>query len=142
VLTKPEDRIPAMTGMIRYFQRLTGNKPIPGLWEESFISDLNWDFAERRKNAPLMGPSWSWLSYSGQTTSLGRGYWYSREHGSEKIEPRLESFDIHGPEAHLLLDRILQPFTSAGWSGPSRSPVLVGRRWLSGCPPRPLLEVS
>ncbi|KAN0119298.1 HET domain containing protein [Hyaloscypha variabilis] len=94
VLTKPEERIPAMTGMIRYFQRLTGDKPILGLWEESFISDLNWDFAERRTNAPLMGPSWSWLSYSGQTISSGRGYWYSREHGSEKIEPRLESFDI------------------------------------------------
>jgi hypothetical protein len=95
MLTKQEDRIPAMTGMIRHFQRLTGDKPILGLWEKSFITDLNWGYSGQVTNAPLMGPSWSWLSHSGQNTyHSSRGNWYGRERGSEKVEPRLESFDI------------------------------------------------
>lgn len=126
VLTKPEDRIPAMTGMIRHFQRLVGDKPILGLWEKSFISDLNWFYYRKVTNAPLMGPSWSWLSHSGQRIHSGRGYWYSRERGSEKVEPRLESFDIQWTgspftsrlrSSTLYISGVLRSFeiTGPGW---------------------------
>lgn len=92
-MTRSEDRVAAMTGMIRYFQRVTGDTPMLGLWERSFISDLYWSVDGRAEISPLTGPSWSWLFHPGQ--AIGSRYVRGLcELESDKCEPRLEGFDI------------------------------------------------
>jgi hypothetical protein len=58
-LTRSEDRSAAITDMIRHFQRLTGDDPMLGLWERSFIVDLYWSTSGAVTNTPLTGPSWT-----------------------------------------------------------------------------------
>lgn len=92
-LTRSEDRTAAITGIIRYFQRLTGGTPILGLWESSFIRDLTWSGSGNVANTPVTGPSWSWLSHPQQTIDNQPQYkWFERE--SNVLEPRLESFNV------------------------------------------------
>jgi hypothetical protein len=92
-LTRPEDRVAAITGMLRYFQRVTGDTPMLGLWEKSFIPDLYWSIVCGAENVVLTGPSWSWLFHPEQVISIEDYYAWS-ESESEKYEPRLEDFDI------------------------------------------------
>jgi len=92
-LTRPEDRVAAFTGMLRYFQRVTGDTPMLGLWEKSFIPDLYWSIVCGAENVVLTGPSWSWLFHPEQVISIEDYYAWS-ESESEKYEPRLEDFDI------------------------------------------------
>jgi len=64
----PKDKLPAIAGIVQYYQTLTGDTPILGLWERSFHKDLLWmrvgrltereDITTRLPNIP----SWSWLS--------------------------------------------------------------------------------
>ena len=92
-LTRPEDRTPAITGIIRHFQRLTRGTPILGLWESSFAADLCWSNMENVVNTPVTGPSWSWLSHPQQEVYNQPGHkWFERE--TSILEPRLESFTV------------------------------------------------
>lgn len=92
-LTRYEDRTAAMTGILRYFQRITGERPMLGLWQSSFISDLAWmGSSSNAANIPLIGPSWSWLSHPQTSISnFAFGKWSKREISA--LEPYLESFD-------------------------------------------------
>jgi hypothetical protein len=92
-LTRSQDRVAAITGMIRYFQRLTRDTPMLGLWERSFICDLHWSVSGEVANTPPTGPSWSWLSLPGQEIFNQKfGKWFDRE--SDRHEPRLERFKV------------------------------------------------
>jgi succinate dehydrogenase flavin-adding protein (antitoxin of CptAB toxin-antitoxin module) len=95
-LTRAEDRTAAMTGMIRYYERLTDDVPILGLWEKSFVCDLHWMVHSKSKgdkHAPLTGPSWSWLSHP-KKGIFNQKYrdWFER--GKNELEAQLESFDV------------------------------------------------
>ena len=90
-LTRPTDRSAAIAGMIRHFQRRTGDTPMLGMWKNSFFGDLNWStYLGVPLNKPT-GPSWSWLSYPESKINSIHG-WFSRE--SNISEPQLESFDV------------------------------------------------
>ena len=66
----PKDRLPAMSGIVQYYQTATKDVPILGLWERSFHQDLLWmrvaQVAEKVDNQTKHHvsniPSWTWLS--------------------------------------------------------------------------------
>ena len=67
--TFPRDRLPALAGIVRYYQAATKDIPILGLWESSFHQDLLWmrvekliDGVEPSPNYISNVPSWTWLS--------------------------------------------------------------------------------
>jgi len=67
-LTVPSDRIPAICGLIKYHQSVTGDTSAAGLWKRSLHQDILWmrttKLAEKDLASPYLGtaPSWSWLS--------------------------------------------------------------------------------
>jgi hypothetical protein len=102
-LTRSEDRTAAITGIIRYFRRLTGGTPILGLWESSFIRDLTWSGSGNVANTPVTGPSLSWLSHPQQTIDNQPQYkWFEREVTYSSLVLRASTYN--GPEAPLLRD--------------------------------------
>ena len=67
--TFPTDRLPALSGIVQYYQMVTKDVPILGMWERSFHQDLLWVrisiLAEKSDQTPqhLSNiPSWTWLS--------------------------------------------------------------------------------
>ncbi|KIL86910.1 hypothetical protein FAVG1_09463 [Fusarium avenaceum] len=61
--TFPSDRIPAMSGIVNHYHKLSGQTPALGLWEESFAEGLLW-VRLGALTAPCDPgiPSWTWLS--------------------------------------------------------------------------------
>lgn len=67
-MTKPTDKLPAMSGLARLVQSKTNAEYVAGLWSNSMVKELAW-LADGRR-APVsrdeyIGPSWSWASYDG-----------------------------------------------------------------------------
>ncbi|CAH0045024.1 unnamed protein product [Clonostachys solani] len=74
--TKPEDALPAISGLARYFSIVLADEYIAGLWKRDMIRGLIWsycrypgtgfyginDLLERlNQRAPYIAPSWSWI---------------------------------------------------------------------------------
>ncbi|KAH8802966.1 heterokaryon incompatibility protein-domain-containing protein [Xylogone sp. PMI_703] len=67
-LTDPEDRLPAVTGIISELETLWRDMNIYGLWKKWFIELLAWyKPQEEREQARCLkrAPSWSWVSLNG-----------------------------------------------------------------------------
>ncbi|KAH7325612.1 heterokaryon incompatibility protein-domain-containing protein [Stachybotrys elegans] len=121
-LTKAEDRIAAITGMIHHFQTRTAAAPVLGLWESTFISDLHWGANGGGPSLPLTGPSWSWLFHPGKPIFYQKiGYWHGRE--KHPLEPQLDSYSIKWKSseftsalasANLFLNAAIRTFTVRG----------------------------
>lgn len=66
-LTKPTDKLPALSGLAAIFQTNTGYTYMAGLWQEDFRDGLLW-YVDRNQNkarhsrADNQTPSWSWIS--------------------------------------------------------------------------------
>jgi hypothetical protein len=67
-LTKPTDRLPALSGLCRRIQHLRGDY-LAGLWSDSLCYDLLWrvntlDLSQSNAGRPIAyrGPSWSWIT--------------------------------------------------------------------------------
>ncbi|KAK7943091.1 HET-domain-containing protein [Apiospora aurea] len=68
-LTKEEDKLHALAGVMERVQEITGFTNIAGLWREDFANGLSWvaqsgGLRGRRLTNP-QGPSWSWASWEG-----------------------------------------------------------------------------
>ncbi|KUJ24682.1 HET-domain-containing protein [Mollisia scopiformis] len=66
-LTKPTDKLPALSGLAAIFQANTGYSYMAGLWQEDFRDGLLWyvDYTQnqvRHTGTENPGPSWSWVS--------------------------------------------------------------------------------
>jgi len=64
-LTKPEDRLPCLSGIARHFQDSGAGVYLAGLWREDLPMGLLWSSGrpDRCSRAvPYRGPSWSWTS--------------------------------------------------------------------------------
>lgn len=65
-LTKPTDKLPAMSGLARLMQTKTNAVYVAGLWSDSLLAGLCWKPWGRRRNPAsrdeYIGPSWSWAS--------------------------------------------------------------------------------
>jgi hypothetical protein len=75
-LTKPSDRLPALSGLCRRVQDLRGQY-CAGLWYDSIAYDLMWrveslnpDIENAGRPPKYRGPSWSWVSVDSPVT-----YW-------------------------------------------------------------------
>ncbi|TVY36082.1 hypothetical protein LSUB1_G008233 [Lachnellula subtilissima] len=65
----PRDRLPALSGIVRHYQRATKDTLVLGLWERSFNQDLLWmridklvEGVDPTSNYLSNIPSWTWLS--------------------------------------------------------------------------------
>jgi hypothetical protein len=77
-LTKPTDKLPAISGLAKLFKSRFDAQYIAGLWSDALIEGLAWQGIGHRAPASATsytGPSWSWASYAGiAATGLG-GDW-------------------------------------------------------------------
>jgi hypothetical protein len=105
-LSRPADKIPALSGLARNFAQHTTDRYVAGLWERDFGSGLLWIGVGKRcvydefdvKYGPKYerprkwrAPSWSWASLDGETayrdSSNGGKY--------ENAESMLQDVKIH-----------------------------------------------
>jgi Heterokaryon incompatibility protein (HET) len=88
-LTFPEDRLPAMLGLINYYQRIMQDVPVLGLWESSLHEDLAWMRSTNRSERlpdrlPDHNlPSWSPLSCD---QAVKFEFWYGDDKCNEPAE--------------------------------------------------------
>jgi hypothetical protein len=62
-LTFTKDKFPALAGIIKKVQEVTGDTPIAGLWKSSLLETLGWRvwMCHVKERIPMV-PSWSWAS--------------------------------------------------------------------------------
>jgi Heterokaryon incompatibility protein (HET) len=70
-MTKPEDRLIALSGIAQRIQSQLGLAYVAGLWKESLSYDLLWRVDGELNSRPLeyRAPSWSWASVDGKVYS-------------------------------------------------------------------------
>ena len=66
-LTKPRDKLIALSGIAQRMQNLLGDQYLAGLWRRHLPSQLLWCLSERvvkppTRSKPYRAPSWSWAS--------------------------------------------------------------------------------
>ena len=65
-LTLPKDSLPALSGLARLVQKLSGSKYFAGLWEHDLLAGLGWrvvsDSARFPHDPVYRAPSWSWAA--------------------------------------------------------------------------------
>ena len=66
-LTKPGDKLVALSGIAQRIQEETGFRYLAGLWEQTILHDLCWFKSRRPEPRPVeyRAPSWSWASAEG-----------------------------------------------------------------------------
>ncbi|KAH0423560.1 hypothetical protein CcaCcLH18_12086 [Colletotrichum camelliae] len=61
-LTDPEDHLPALAGIARRQNEITGHQYLAGMWRESLVTELPWAVIGRRRRPAWRAPSWSWIA--------------------------------------------------------------------------------
>jgi len=66
-LTKPSDKLVALSGFAQLYQSATGDDYLAGLWRSQIPSGLNWQVIKpkERLNSDYLAPSWSWAAIDG-----------------------------------------------------------------------------
>jgi hypothetical protein len=64
-LTYPEDRLPALLGIVTVLTQIWKDKYVYGLWKECIVSLLGWQPSEKQHQRSSRAPSWSWASLDG-----------------------------------------------------------------------------
>ncbi|KAH7068564.1 heterokaryon incompatibility protein-domain-containing protein [Paraphoma chrysanthemicola] len=65
VLTFATDKLPAVAGIARTIQQLTGDTYLAGIWKEDFTKGLLWQTWEYTSKVEHRAPSWSWAKWDG-----------------------------------------------------------------------------
>jgi hypothetical protein len=70
-LTKEKDKLPAIEGLVKIFERRGCGRYCAGLWENDFVHQLLWCVDDMRDNSAerpsiYRAPSWSWASLDGE----------------------------------------------------------------------------
>ena len=73
VLTKASDKLPALAGIARLFQEITGDEYLVGLWRSTMLEQLDWRVHDpvKRTTQEYRAPSWSWASVDGPVRPYG-----------------------------------------------------------------------
>lgn len=68
LLTKPEDKLVAISGLARQVYSITKDKYCAGIWREDLVLQLLWRLQRPQHKAelPYRAPSWSWASTEGK----------------------------------------------------------------------------
>jgi len=64
-LTCPEDRLPALLGIVAELKEIWKDEYVYGLWKECMVSLLGWRPSEKQLQRSCRAPSWSWASLDG-----------------------------------------------------------------------------
>jgi hypothetical protein len=73
-ITYAHDRLPALSGLARRFQDITGDVYLAGLWKETLCLGLMWQatYVLQSRPSTYVAPTWSWLSIQGPITYANR----------------------------------------------------------------------
>jgi len=90
-LTFGQDIFPALSGVVKQFQRHRDSKYIAGLWEDTLVEDMLWEsfMSEQPRSPEWQSPTWSWASLSGGRARQqypGAGASYSCLNAQPRIE--------------------------------------------------------
>jgi hypothetical protein len=69
LLTRPTDRLAAISGIMNSIRAATGLTPVAGMWKECLLQDMLWRTLEKTPAArPTinLAPTWSWASVAGR----------------------------------------------------------------------------
>lgn len=81
-LTYENDKLPAIAGVLQFYEKRFNTLPLLGLWEDSLASDLAWtpdSLLEESLRSRVPGlPSWTWLSFRGEITKPLEAVPYAR----------------------------------------------------------------
>ncbi|KAL6407633.1 hypothetical protein AUP68_08653 [Ilyonectria robusta] len=72
-LTHPSDKLHAIAGVAKWFEKVTGDEYVAGLWKSRFELMLDWRIHEPkpRLTQDYRAPSWSWASVDGPVKLWG-----------------------------------------------------------------------
>ncbi|KAK7931788.1 hypothetical protein PG985_002500 [Apiospora marii] len=106
-LTKEQDKLHALAGIMDRVSEITGFTPVAGLWKEDLANGLSWITRSSglwgRRLASPQGPSWSWASWDGPIH-------FNSRPGDPYTKPGTVCFDvlhiepIQSPKAILIAD--------------------------------------
>ncbi|USP74106.1 hypothetical protein yc1106_01380 [Curvularia clavata] len=102
-----DDRLPAVAGITRFYQDVTGDYPMLGLWKRSLCQDLEWrvvpgtNIASASSSATFHElPSWSWFSCP-YHIEFGFGAEYNMATGNTALHLQLVDFDLQWTSEQL-----------------------------------------
>ncbi|KAL0932136.1 heterokaryon incompatibility protein [Colletotrichum truncatum] len=64
-LTRPSDKLPALSGIASLYAEKIGEQYLAGLWRDQLIEGLMWQSLSFRRVPEYRAPSWSWASGDG-----------------------------------------------------------------------------
>ncbi|KAG5661367.1 hypothetical protein KAF25_005489 [Fusarium avenaceum] len=64
-LSKPSDKLPAISGLASIFAKRLNDQYIAGLWKSDLIVGLSWEGLHCKRVEGYRAPSWSWASIDG-----------------------------------------------------------------------------
>jgi hypothetical protein len=110
-LTYEVDRLPALAGIAEQFHALHTGRYLAGLWEDTFLDDLNWmvpiqagDEDTRSRRPKSTTPSWSWASL-GSANILWK-YEFKENPVCKIVEVSCTPIDSSNPRGGVLNGRL------------------------------------
>jgi hypothetical protein len=91
-LTFTKDKLPAISGVAKFFQSKHESDYLAGLWKHDIARELLWTRNSRtslERVFPLRAPTWSWAAYDGQIS------WDWSLHGHTQLQCAGLSFRIN-----------------------------------------------
>ncbi|KAL1639147.1 hypothetical protein SLS58_008234 [Diplodia intermedia] len=80
-LTNPQDKLPALSGIVSYFKKGLRDDYVAGMWNRTLLYQLSWktvDPATAVRPSVWRAPSWSWMSIDGAISfENDRHNWFS-----------------------------------------------------------------
>lgn len=73
-LTKPGDKLVALSGVARSVQNKTGDQYFAGLWRKTLAQELCWSPNHPWQRPEYRAPSWSWAAVDGPVITPSIGY--------------------------------------------------------------------
>ena len=76
LLTKPEDKLVAISGLARQVYSITKDKYCTGIWRKDMVLQLLWRLQrpQHKSELPYRAPSWSWASIEGKVEFIKNVY--------------------------------------------------------------------
>jgi hypothetical protein len=74
-LTNPSDKLPALSGIVSYISRISGDRYLAGIWLGDLCRGLIWQRSPAypyQRAEPPRGPSWSWVNFDCGVGFIGR----------------------------------------------------------------------
>ncbi|KAI7536809.1 hypothetical protein KC331_g11270 [Hortaea werneckii] len=101
-LSRPTDRLPAISAIATVIQAVTGDKYLAGLWRSGLLLQLAWrpDGNWSRQDSPYgvyVAPSWSWASFPGAALLMHAGQVEFQAENAEILEVSCEPANLCSP---------------------------------------------